>query len=98
MLAFVGLAEELLFRGLLQSDLTRALGWKWGVVLSSLMFAVMHLTWRSIPELFFVFFASLILGYLYYKTKSLVAPIVMHGIGNVILVAIMPYLVPSLMG
>jgi len=92
MLAFVGLAEELLFRGLLQTDLTRALGWKWGIVLASLMFAVMHLTWRSIPELFFVFFASLILGYLYYKTKSLVAPIVMHGIGNVILVAIMPYL------
>jgi len=93
MLAFVGLGEELLFRGLLQSDLTHALGWKWGVVLASLMFAVMHLTWRSIPELFFVFLAGMILGYLYYKTKSLVAPIVMHGIGNVILVAIMPYLV-----
>jgi len=93
MVCFVGLGEELLFRGLLQRDLTNALGWKWGVVLASLMFAVMHLTWRSIPELFFVFLAGMILGYLYYKTKSLVAPIVMHGIGNVILVAIMPYLV-----
>ena len=93
MVCFVGLGEELLFRGLLQRDLTNALNWKWGIFLASLMFAVMHLTWRSIPELFFVFFAGVILGYLYYKTKSLVAPIVMHGIGNVTLVAIMPYLV-----
>jgi len=92
MVCFVGLGEELLFRGLLQRDLTNALGWKWGVFLASLMFAVMHLTWRSIPELFFVFLAGMILGYIYYKTKSLVAPIVMHGIGNVTLVAVMPYL------
>jgi len=92
MVFFVGLGEELLFRALVQKDLTKALGWKWGLVLASLMFAVMHLTWRSIPELIFVFFAGLILGYVYYRTKSLVAPIVIHGIGNVTLVAIMPYL------
>ena len=92
MLGFVGLAEELLFRGILQQDLTKVLGWKWAIILASFLFAVMHLTWRSIPELFFVFFSSLLLGYLYYKTKSLVAPIVMHGVGNVILVAVLPYL------
>jgi len=92
MVAFVGLGEELLFRGLLQRDLINVFGWKQGIVLASLVFAVMHLTWRSVPELVFVFFASLIFGYLYYKTKSLVAPIVVHGIGNVMLVAVMPYL------
>jgi len=57
------------------------------------MFAVMHLTWRSIPEVVFVFCVGLLLGYLYYKTKSLVAPIVIHGVGNVTLVAVMPYLI-----
>jgi hypothetical protein len=92
MVGFVGLGEELLFRGLVQRDLTKALGWKWGVILASLMFAVMHLTWRSVPELMFVFFAGLVLGYLYYRTKSLVMPIVTHGIGNVMLVSVMPYL------
>ena len=91
MFCFVGLGEELLFRGLVQSDLTKVFGWKWGIVLASVLFAVMHLTWRSIPELGFVFLASLLFGYLYYRTKSLVAPIAMHGIGNVFLVAIMPY-------
>ncbi len=93
MFVFVGIGEELLFRGLVQRDLMNALGWKWGLILASLMFAVMHLTWRSMPELVLVFVAGLLLGYLYYKTKSLVAPVVMHGVGNVILVAVMPYLI-----
>ena len=93
MICFVGLGEELLFRGLVQRDLMKALGWKQGILLASLMFAVMHLTWRSIPELFFVFGAGLLLGYIYYRTKNLTAPIVAHGVGNVMLVAVMPYIV-----
>jgi membrane protease YdiL (CAAX protease family) len=92
MFLFVGLGEELLFRGLIQQDLTGAFGWKWGLVGASLLFAVMHLTWRSVPELGFVFLAGLILGFLYWKTKSLVAPIVTHGVNNVMLVAVLPYL------
>ena len=92
MLLFVGLGEELLFRGLIQQDLMRAFGWKWGLIGASLLFAIMHLTWRSMPELGFVFIAGLILGFLYWKTKSLVAPIVAHGINNVILVSVLPYL------
>ncbi|MBI2328924.1 MAG: CPBP family intramembrane metalloprotease, partial [Chloroflexi bacterium] len=49
-------------------------------------------TWRSIPELGFVFGAGLILGILYYKTKSLVMPVVAHGVINVILVSVLPYI------
>ncbi len=93
MLLFVGIGEELLFRGLIQRDLEKAFGWKWGLFGASLMFAIMHLTWRSIPELGFVFVAGLVLGFLYWKTKSLVAPIVAHGVNNVILVSVLPYLV-----
>lgn len=51
MLLFVGIGEELLFRGLIQRDLIGAFGWKWGLLGASLIFTVMHLTWRSIPEL-----------------------------------------------
>lgn len=92
MFLFVGTGEELLFRGLIQRDLIGAFGWKWGLLGASLIFAAMHLTWRSIPELGFVFIAGLILGFLYWRTKSLVAPIVAHGVGNVMLVAVLPYL------
>ena len=92
MLLFVGLGEELLFRGLIQQDISEAFGWKWGLFTASAIFAAMHLTWRSVPELGFVFLAGLILGALYLKTRSLVAPIVAHGINNVMLVAVLPYI------
>ncbi len=95
MFLFVGFGEELLFRGFIQGDLVKAFGWKWGLFGAAALFAVMHLTWRSIPELGFVFMAGLIFGGLYLKTKSLVAPIAMHGINNTILVAVMPYLFMS---
>ena len=92
MFLFVGLAEELLFRGLIQRDLAEAFGWKWGLFGASALFAVMHLTWRSMPELLFVFIAGAILGYMYWKTKSLTGPIIAHGMNNVMLVAIAPYI------
>jgi membrane protease YdiL (CAAX protease family) len=65
--------------------------WRWGIFGASFLFAVMHLTWRSVPELGFVFLAALI-GGIYYKTNSLTAPIVAHGVNNVMLVAVLPYL------
>ncbi|MBI2831813.1 MAG: CPBP family intramembrane metalloprotease [Chloroflexi bacterium] len=92
MLFFVGLGEELLFRGFIQVDLARVFGWKWALFGQAALFAVMHLTWRSVPELGFVFFAGAILGWLYLKTKSLVPSIVMHAWNNVMLVAIGPYI------
>jgi membrane protease YdiL (CAAX protease family) len=92
MFLFVGLGEELLFRGLLQIDLMKVFGVKGGLILASLMFAIMHLTWRSIPELGFVFIAGLVLGFLYWKTKNLVLPTIVHGANNVMLVAVLPYI------
>ena len=95
MVCFVGLGEELLFRGLVQRDMVNLFGWRWGLFGASLMFGVMHLVWRSVPEFFFTFGAGLLFGFLYYKTKSLTAPIIAHGIGNTVLVAIMPYLITT---
>ena len=93
MVAFVGLGEELLFRGLVQRDMMKLLGTKWGLLGASLMFMVMHLTWRSIPELGFTFLVGMLLGYLYYRTGSLTAPIIAHGVSNTILVAVLPYVI-----
>jgi len=93
MLFFVGLGEELLFRGFIQSDLSRLFGWRWGLVLASLLFSIMHLTWRSVPELFFVFVAGLIFGSLYLKTRGLYLSILVHCMNNVVLVAVYPYIV-----
>lgn len=91
MLLFVGLGEELLFRGIIQNELVKTFGVRWGIIAQGLLFGIMHLSWRSVPELGFTSFAGILLGYLYYRTGSLTAPVVMHGVNNIILVAVMPY-------
>lgn len=92
MVLFVGLAEELLFRGIIQTDLQRIFGRLPGLLSASYLFGIMHLTWRSVPELMFTFLAGYLLGYIYNRTGSLTAPIFLHGVNNVMLVAVMPYL------
>jgi len=92
MIFFVGLGEEVLFRGLIQTSLISLLGRWWGIFLAAALFAVMHLTWRSNLELVFTFCVGLIFGIFYDKTRSLVGPIIMHGVGNTVLVSVMPYL------
>ncbi len=93
MIAFVALGEELLFRALIQSDLSRLFGGRWGLVSASILFSIMHLTWRSVPELFFVFIAGLLFGWLYVRSKGLYLPMLVHGINNVVLMAVYPYLI-----
>ncbi len=88
---FVGIGEEILFRGLIQNDLINAFGTKKGIIGQAFLFGVMHMTWRSPLELAFTFFAGLLFGILYHKTGSLTAPIVFHGVNNTVLVAILPY-------
>ena len=92
MLFFVALGEEILFRAMIQRSLTVFMTPKSSIFWSALIFTSMHTIWRSIPELFFVFTAGLLLGAVYLKTGSLVGPIVIHTINNTILIAIMPYL------
>ncbi|MCL6477736.1 MAG: CPBP family intramembrane metalloprotease [Peptococcaceae bacterium] len=91
MLFFVALGEEILFRGLIQRNLAALFGWKWGLVATSVLFSIMHLTWRSLPELFFVFTAGLIFGIFYIRTGSLLTSIIIHGVNNTVLVAVYPY-------
>ena len=92
MTLFVGLGEELLFRGLIQRELNKIFGIRWALFGQAFVFMVMHLTWRSVPELGFTFVVGFLLGYIYYRTGSLTWPIIMHGVGNTMLVAVMPYL------
>lgn len=92
MTLFVGLGEELLFRSIIQTALKNLFGRWWGLFLAAAIFGVMHMTWRSGLEVFFTFCAGLAFGYFYEKTGSLTGPVIMHGVGNTILVAVMPYL------
>jgi hypothetical protein len=89
---FVGIGEEMLFRGIIQTDLQRAIG-KWnGLHVSAFLFGIMHMTWRSPTELLFATLSGYLLGYVYMRTKSLTMPIALHGVNNTMLVGILPYI------
>jgi membrane protease YdiL (CAAX protease family) len=71
-------AEELLFRGFLQGSLEHKLGRWRGVLLTSILFAVLHDPWRLIP----VFFIGLLLGYLASRGGSIYYAMVAHAVTN----------------
>ena len=75
------ISEELLFRGLLLPALARRAGTGAAIVASSFLFALIHFHVPSLVPLF-VFSVALSLAYIY--TRSIVVPIVMHGIFNAI--------------
>lgn len=72
--------EELLFRGAIENRLLQQ--WKnpWaGIVVSSLIFGVIHMNPAQIP---FAFLIGLMFGWLYYRTGSLLPGIIGHVLNN----------------
>lgn len=74
-------SEELLFRGLLLPLLARRLGVGAAVVGSSLVFALVHF---HVPSLVPLFVFSVALSLAYIHTRSILTPIVMHGLFNAV--------------
>ena len=88
----VGVVEETLFRGLLQTSLEKVIPSWQAIGLSSLMFGLMHVGWMNPLEVLLAYGAGVIFGYLATVTDSLIAPIVAHGSGNFVLYLIALYL------
>lgn len=82
------LIEEFLFRGCIQNWIRKYLGARLAIVLTSIIFSMMHYApsqaKSNFPLIVSLFLFSLYLGFLYEKTKSLVAPIVLHMTFNTI--------------
>jgi len=70
-----GLSEETLFRGALQP--------RFGIVLTSLLFAVSHVQYGFSPATLIIFVIGLILGWLR-KRSGLVACIALHALYNIV--------------
>lgn len=87
-----GLAEELLFRGIIQKNVENVFGSVFGLLYTSFMFATMHIVWNSIPDLVFVFSVSMFYGYVFQKTRSILGITLSHGILNTFLFLIAPFL------
>ena len=95
MILIIGTSEEILFRGFMQKGLVRNLGNKAGLIITALIFALIHVLGVltilfedplvllvSFLLSFIPYFAiSLLLGFIYYwRKENLLAVIVTHGV------------------
>lgn len=88
----IGLGEEMLFRSMLQGRVQTKIGPVAAVIMASILFGMMHSGYANPVYMGYVFLVSLVFGYLYYRTNSLLLITVVHGTINFFLFSIMPYL------
>ena len=71
--------EETLFRGLIQGSINERDGAAKAILLSALLFGVFHMIPQQAINAFLV---GIILGYIYFRTKSLLTVIILHALNN----------------
>jgi len=85
MTLFVGLGEEILFRGLVQESYQNVLPASSAIIMASIQFGLMHYGWLNHLEILFACGVGLVVGYLFWTTKSLIAPVIVHALGNIVM-------------
>ncbi|WP_213318458.1 CPBP family intramembrane glutamic endopeptidase [Chlamydiifrater volucris] len=78
------ISEEIVFRGFLQNFLKKKLSVRNSLILSSIFFSLAHIE-NSLGSLIFVpviFILSLMIGFVYEKERSLLAPTLLHALYN----------------
>jgi membrane protease YdiL (CAAX protease family) len=91
---FTGMLEEVIFRGLIQRSATASLG-RYGMLYSALWFAVLHLGYRSILDVIFVFVVAIFFGMVVARTSSLFGVTMAHGLTNISLYLVIPFLIQT---
>ena len=73
------ICEEVFFRGIIQDSLVRKRGPWAGILIASAIFGIIH----GIPQQVVAGFClGIIIGFVYYKTRSLLSVIILHAINN----------------
>lgn len=96
MIMFIGLIEELVFRSILQTRLEESMGMFSGLVVTSILFGVLHSGYGTFYEIMFTSLAGLMMGYMFQKTRSLPLITVTHGSVNIFLFGLIPLMGPTL--
>jgi len=91
LLVGTGFNEELVFRGVMQSASSDALG-KSAILYVTAVFAVLHLGYKSAVDVAFVFAVGLMFGLVVAKTRCLLGVTLSHGITNIALYLVVPFL------
>ncbi len=86
---FAPIIEEILFRGIIQKGLiNKGVKPQTAIIVSALVFGLVHFNpWQFIGA----FLLGLILGVVYFKTKSLLMPILLHFFNNTIAVILLKF-------
>lgn len=92
LLVFTGFMEELIFRGILQKAAGDHLGGRPGMIYVSILFAVLHITHLSAPDVIFVFGVALLFAFLVRRSASLLGVALAHGITNITLYLVWPHI------
>ncbi len=85
-----GFVEEFIFRGILQRTATAALG-PLAIIYVSVIFAILHIGYRSGTDMAFVFAIALLYGWVVRRTGSIIGVSVSHGVTNITLFLLMPF-------
>ncbi|WP_019123193.1 type II CAAX endopeptidase family protein [Brevibacillus massiliensis] len=75
----VPFAEEIFFRGIIQTYLVRRWGAVWGILLSSFWFALVHVDVALFPPLFAI---GLALGIIRHRFQSIWGSVILHSLNN----------------
>ena len=76
---FAPIFEEWLCRGMVLRGLLTKMKPVWAIVISALFFAVIHMNpWQALNA----FLIGLLMGYVYYKTGSLILTMIIHFVNN----------------
>ncbi|MGM0369335.1 MAG: CPBP family intramembrane glutamic endopeptidase [Bacillota bacterium] len=89
-LVVAGIGEELLWRGFLQQNLTQLFSAKLGYIITSLIYAGVHIWTGNLILVLAALTAGLFWGYLYWKNKSLTQVIISHVLWDLLVFALFP--------
>ncbi|MDN5361457.1 MAG: protease family protein [Moorella sp. (in: firmicutes)] len=92
LLVCTGFMEELVFRGLIMRAATVAAGPRFALYYMSFIFAILHITHRSVLDVFFVFAVALFFGWAVQRDRSILGVTLAHGLTNITLYLIWPNL------
>lgn len=93
LISLVAINEELFYRGFIQTRLT-SINWLFGICVAALFFAIAHIPRYWIFEgmggytlfhtIFGIFLGGFVSGYLYWRTKNIIAPFLSHFLGGLL--------------
>lgn len=91
LLIFTGFLEEFIFRGLIQRGAYGTVG-RYGMLYVAVLFAVLHIGYRSLWDVAFVFAVGLFFSLVVLRTGSLVGVTLSHGLTNIALYLVIPFI------